>query len=141
MEKMSAEQAQATLYQKVYVPTFIQKMAAAGIQIRDDEDLGAALETAAMLKLAKKQAAAQGVETNPSPIKDARDLLKEAMFGKEDEQAAIAPQALQDESIKAAASALIPVAPAGDTPADAGTETPAEADTASETPAGDTAAK
>lgn len=83
MEKQAeaAAQFQQTVFTEAYIPMFIEKCAQVGISINSEDDLLAALETAGMLKAAQAELQAKGVDTNPSPKKAVRDLLKQAMFG------------------------------------------------------------
>lgn len=78
---MDAQTAQQVLIEQVYAPQFIKACAARGIPINNAEDLHAALETVQMLKVAEAQAQQQGIDTRPSPVKNAHGLLKQAMFG------------------------------------------------------------
>jgi len=97
---MNAEQAQTEFLQKVYAPRFVEKLASAGIEIKTEEDLGAALETTAMLKLAREHEA----KANPgTPVKEARDILKQAMFGEAERTNAVA----SDKGLLEATTALL----------------------------------
>ena len=101
---MTAEQAQADLFQNVYAPVFLEKLANHGIRFSSQEDLNAALETAAMLKVSEAQARDAGIDTTPSPVKEARDILKQAMFASQQ----AAPMAVQQSNtIKEAAAAIL----------------------------------
>ena len=101
---MTAEQAQADLFQNVYAPVFLEKMAQSGVQFNNQGDLDAALEIAAMLKVSEAQAQAAGVDTSPSPIKESRDILKQAMFASEQRE----PMAIQQSNtIKEAAAVIL----------------------------------
>lgn len=70
-----------TLFNQVYYPHFKQACAKRGIEFDNQEDLIAGLETVAMLKEAEAALRAQGVDPRPSAKKQARDLLKQAMYG------------------------------------------------------------
>lgn len=89
MEKQAAaaEKLQGALFDEVYLPRFKQACADVGISFDSDEDLVAGLETCAMLKMAEAGLREQGIETRPSAKKQARDLLKQAMFGAEEQEA------------------------------------------------------
>ena len=93
---------QSALFDQVYLPRFKQACDKVGIKFDNDEDLLAGLETAAMLKMAEEQMREQGVDPKPSRKKQARDMLKVAIFG-EDPKA----QAAGAESVKNALSDLL----------------------------------
>lgn len=104
MEKQAeaAARLQNVLFDEVYLPRFKQACAEKGITFDSDEDLVAGLETAAMLKMAEEQLREGGVDPRPSAKKQARDMLKVAMFGED-------PEAQQTgmENVKSALSSLI----------------------------------
>ena len=83
MEKQAeaAAKFQQAVFTEMFVPKFIEKCAAHGITFKDEDELIAGLETAGMLKAAQAELQAKGVDTNPSPKKAARDMLKQAMYG------------------------------------------------------------
>jgi len=83
---MDAQTAQQVLIEQVYAPQFVKACAARGIPLNNVEDLHAALETVQMLKVAEAQAQQQGIDTRPSPVKNANGLLKQAMFGQAQQQ-------------------------------------------------------
>ncbi len=93
---MRPDEAQELYLSRVYAPTLLQKLAAAGVKVDSEEDLVHHMSTISMLKLAKQQL---NVEAD-NPVKQAHDLLKEAMFGQQ-----VATPAL-DESLVEAAAAL-----------------------------------
>jgi hypothetical protein len=86
--------AMGALTSEVYLPAFVEKCAAAGLQFPDDESLNAALESVAMLKAAEAE--------------EATDLTKSAradlgaLFG---ETAEPQPVITEDDMQKAAAVA------------------------------------
>ena len=84
MEKQAeaAAKFQQAVFTEMFVPKFVEKCAAQGITFKDEDELVAGLETAGMLKAAQAELQAKGVDTNPSPKKAARDMLKQAMYGK-----------------------------------------------------------
>lgn len=86
--------AMATLTQNVYLPAFLEKCAAAGLQFPDEESLNAALESVAMLKAAE-------AEESMDLTKAARADLG-ALLG---EQAAPKSAITEDDMQKAAAVA------------------------------------
>lgn len=90
-KQAEAASAQLTdvMFKDVYLPRFKQACAQQGIEFPTDEDLVAGLETAMMLKTAEAQLREQGVETRPSFFKESRDLLKQAMFGRQEEAPAL----------------------------------------------------
>jgi hypothetical protein len=102
MEKQAeaAERLQSTVFNEVYLPRFKEACARSGITFDSDEDLVAGLETAAMLKMAEADLREQGIDTRPSAKKQARDMLKEAMFGNEEENTA-------NEGVKSALADLL----------------------------------
>lgn len=63
--------AQATLFQQVYVPAFIQKCAELGTPIGDEASLHEALETAAMVKVALSQQTQSLMKTANLQLKSA----------------------------------------------------------------------
>lgn len=103
MEQMSNEE--AVLYQGVYVPEFIEKCAAAGLQIRTEEDLADALQIADRIRLVK-EASGQPVRSEPAAeggiLKRAAAGLDEILFGDQRSTSAY----LDNPDIRAAAEAL-----------------------------------
>jgi hypothetical protein len=85
MEKQAeaAAKFQQAVFTEMFVPKFIEKCAAQGITFKDEDELIAGLETAGMLKAAQAELQAKGIDTNPSPKKAVRDMLKQAMFGEQ----------------------------------------------------------
>ena len=127
MEKQAeaAARLQNVLFDEVYLPHFKRACAEKGITFDNDEDLVAGLETAAMLKMAEHQMREQGVDPKPSAKKQARDMLKVAMFGEN-------PEVQQEgmENVKSALSALISVSQGAEAeeqkPNEGGEQKPAE---------------
>jgi hypothetical protein len=81
MEKVA--NVQAVLVEDVRIPAFDRRCAELGIKFASEEDHTAAIETVAMLRIKEAQLKEQGVDTNPSPVKDVRNMLKQSMFGAE----------------------------------------------------------
>lgn len=84
-EKQAAAQAnfQQAALNEVYAPKLREKCASIGITFVDEADFTAALETIGMLKMARAQLQAQGIDPTPTPKKEVRDMLKKAMFEQE----------------------------------------------------------
>lgn len=98
----AAVRLQNVLFDDVYLPRFKQACAQQGIEFADEDELTAGLETAAMLKSAETQLRNQGIDPRPSPKKQARNMLKQAMFGSEQETQGA-------ENVKSALSELLAV--------------------------------
>ncbi len=77
LEKISA--VNDALIEDVMIPSFEKCCAELGITFANEEDRTAALETVAMLRLKEAQLREQGIDTNPSPFKTNRNMLKRAM--------------------------------------------------------------
>ena len=105
----AAARLQDVLFDEVYLPRFKQACATKGITFDTDEDLVAGLETAAMLKMAEQQMREQGIDPQPSAKKQARDMLKQAMFGANPED-----QSQGSEHVKSALSDLLLAAQGAD---------------------------
>jgi hypothetical protein len=107
MEKQAeaAVRLQNVLFDEVYLPRFKQACAQHGITFDSDEDLVAGLETSGMLKVAEANMREQGIDPQPSAKKQARDMLKVAMFGEDPEA-----QHTGMENVKSALSELITAA-------------------------------
>lgn len=110
------KQLQDQLFDQVYVGQFKQACAKQGITFETHEDLVAGLETAAYLKMAEAQLREQGIDPRPSMKKQARDMLKQAMFGAPEQPAATDEGVI---SIKSAMAALIEASKNVETPAQA----------------------
>jgi len=107
---LNPEQAQAILSQEVYVPMFVEKCAALGLQFPDADHLRQALESVAVIKSAES-------EQQGDVIKQAHDALrKTAGLPSEDDEraraesekaaAAAAEQSAQQDRIRAAIARL-----------------------------------
>ena len=77
MEKVAA--VQNLLFLDHELPAFEKACAERGINFPDADSRDAALETVALLRMKEAQLREQGVNPNPTPFTDARDLLKQAM--------------------------------------------------------------
>lgn len=83
---MNEKQAEATAnfqqaaLAEIYTPKLVEKCAELGITFADQADVMAALETIGMLKMARAQLQEQGIDPTPTPKKQMRDMLKQAMF-------------------------------------------------------------
>ena len=81
MEKQAAT---TKIYEEVYVPAFVEKCASLGINFQDQDELDAALSSAALVKqasaeIAEKQRAQQG----GSVIKEAAIALARSLQGEQ----------------------------------------------------------
>lgn len=103
---MDVATAQEEFLRKVYAPKFVEKLAALGVPVNSEQELHALMETAAMLKAAKLYV---GEQPANSPVVQARDLLKQAMFG--DAQAQ--EEAASDGGLLEATAALLASAQQG----------------------------
>ena len=103
---MDSNTAQAVLLERVYVPVFIEKCAQAGINFKDEAELVAALETVASVKAAELEHQAAGVDTNPTPIKQANVLVqgflganRQPPIEEQRKQAALGDTAVQEAAL------------------------------------------
>lgn len=83
------------LFGKVYLPTFMQKLAARNVPVQSEGDLQEALKIAAMTRMHQDSAP---VQEKPSLLKEASAKLEAMTFGQPDATA----QYMQDPEIIAA---------------------------------------
>ena len=76
-EKLAAVQENLLFNHRV--PAFEKRCAELGIHFSTPEELQAGIETVAMIRTKEAELRQQGVDTTPSPVKVARDLLKQSM--------------------------------------------------------------
>ena len=77
---MKPEEKIDTLFSKVYLPTFINKMAEAGLPISNENDLHEALKTAALIRSQVGSVEEQAPQVNPL-LKLASAELEKALTG------------------------------------------------------------
>jgi hypothetical protein len=96
---MKPEEKIDTLFSKVYLPTFIEKMAEAGLPITNENDLHEALKTAALIRSQVGSVEEQAPQVNPL-LKTASAELEKALTG----DAKAAQGFLGDPAVKEALS-------------------------------------
>jgi hypothetical protein len=79
MEKIAT--VQNILVEDYRIPAFEQRCEELGIKFASAEDRDAAIETVAMLRIKEAKLREQGIDPNPTSVKVARDMLKQAMAG------------------------------------------------------------
>jgi ATP phosphoribosyltransferase regulatory subunit HisZ len=103
-------QAQAVLFDEVYLPAFRSKCAAYGLQFPDDESLQSALESVVMLKAAESSEQTNITKSAADALRSALKLPKTEDVVAQQERAAQEKQASEqlsrDQQIRQAIDAL-----------------------------------
>ena len=94
---------QEVLFEQVYLPIFVEKCAEKGIVFNSEEDLHSALESAAILKLAK----VQSEQGSASVIKQASAALRKASGMPDQDVVEKSAALLANEDVKNAVANLI----------------------------------
>jgi len=97
---MKQEDRLNTLFSKVYMPVFMNKLAECGVEITTEEDAEAAVKIASIIKAASEQVQEAPVQPRKSAIKAAAAQLEAEVMG----DAGTVAAALNDADVAAALS-------------------------------------